>query len=265
MLFLVCPSLRLLRTYLQAWREANMSFTVVTIHTMSSLLLEFLVFMHLFACAYMQLADWKSHACTEEDFQTWDLAAQEEDFYARYDLATHWAASSLTVGALEPNTHSNAERWIQDVAFVTSIIIVGMIIARLSVLIQSLSENEEALRSIRIIGKTLQEHNVPKRIEKRIKNFLKKRAQRITFFECMETLENTLSTPLYNEFRFETPTPVQKYAIPAALCGRDVMCCAQTGSGKTASFLIPIIGEMVRTHKNPIGDMDTPFYGECDP
>jgi len=64
---------------------------------------------------------------------------------------------------------------------------------------------------------------------------------------------------------YKTPTPVQKYAIPAALCGRDVMCCAQTGSGKTASFLIPIIGEMVRTHKNPIGDMDTPFYGECDP
>ena len=37
------------------------------------------------------------------------------------------------------------------------------------------------------------------------------------------------------------PTPIQERAIPAALQGRDVMGCAQTGTGKTAAFVIPMI------------------------
>src|SRR5690348_5151143 len=40
---------------------------------------------------------------------------------------------------------------------------------------------------------------------------------------------------------FVTPTPVQAGAIPAALEGRDVLATAQTGTGKTLSFLIPIV------------------------
>jgi ATP-dependent RNA helicase RhlE len=41
--------------------------------------------------------------------------------------------------------------------------------------------------------------------------------------------------------QFKTPTPVQAEAIPPALKGRDVLATAQTGTGKTLSFLIPIV------------------------
>ena len=40
---------------------------------------------------------------------------------------------------------------------------------------------------------------------------------------------------------FTSPTPIQAQAIPPALTGRDVIGCAQTGTGKTAAFVIPIV------------------------
>jgi superfamily II DNA/RNA helicase len=40
---------------------------------------------------------------------------------------------------------------------------------------------------------------------------------------------------------YTTPTPIQREAIPHVLRGRDVLGCAQTGTGKTASFTLPMI------------------------
>ncbi|HEY5583774.1 MAG TPA: DEAD/DEAH box helicase [Ruminiclostridium sp.] len=41
--------------------------------------------------------------------------------------------------------------------------------------------------------------------------------------------------------KYEKPTPIQEKAIPAILCGKDLLGCAQTGTGKTAAFAMPIL------------------------
>src|SRR5229473_2079283 len=46
--------------------------------------------------------------------------------------------------------------------------------------------------------------------------------------------------------RFSTPTPVQAAAIPRALEGKDVLATAQTGTGKTLAFLIPVMEKLLR-------------------
>ena len=48
---------------------------------------------------------------------------------------------------------------------------------------------------------------------------------------------------------FQEPTPIQAKAIPPALEGRDVLGCAQTGTGKTAAFIIPMIERLAKGSK----------------
>lgn len=49
------------------------------------------------------------------------------------------------------------------------------------------------------------------------------------------------------EAGYEQPTPIQQKAIPPVLAGRDVLGCAQTGTGKTCAFSVPIIQRLCRT------------------
>ncbi len=52
---------------------------------------------------------------------------------------------------------------------------------------------------------------------------------------------------------YEKATPVQEQAIPEILAGNDLICCAQTGTGKTAAYILPILNKLAKEH-NPRTD-----------
>jgi ATP-dependent RNA helicase DDX49/DBP8 len=54
------------------------------------------------------------------------------------------------------------------------------------------------------------------------------------------------------------PTPVQANCIPAVLAGRDILGCAQTGSGKTAAFALPILHTLAKEMFGPFALILTP-------
>jgi ATP-dependent RNA helicase RhlE len=62
--------------------------------------------------------------------------------------------------------------------------------------------------------------------------------------------ELSLAAPLkraLEALQFTAPTPIQASTIPVALKGRDIIGCAQTGTGKTAAFVLPILNQMLES------------------
>ncbi len=54
---------------------------------------------------------------------------------------------------------------------------------------------------------------------------------------------------------YRTPTPIQQQAIPIILAGHDLIACAQTGTGKTAAFVLPLLDKILQTEAGGINTL----------
>ena len=59
-----------------------------------------------------------------------------------------------------------------------------------------------------------------------------------------------------NRLGYITPTPIQVQTIPAALAGEDIIGTAQTGTGKTAAFVLPILNKLLSGPRNRARALD---------
>ncbi|CAF0909513.1 unnamed protein product [Rotaria sordida] len=78
--------------------------------------------------------------------------------------------------------------------------------------------------------------------------------------------EANLATQILSNIRranFEEPTAIQRYTIPCIRQQDDIMACAQTGSGKTAAFLLPIISNLLEYHVDELSESYHPPSPLC--
>ena len=77
----------------------------------------------------------------------------------------------------------------------------------------------------------------------------------IESFEDMSLCRDVMADIKFREY--DKPSPIQAQAIPVILSGRDVLGCAETGSGKTAAFSIPMVQHAL--NQSPLRQGDGPF------
>jgi len=75
-------------------------------------------------------------------------------------------------------------------------------------------------------------------------------------FASLDLIDGLLRT--LESIGYNTPTPIQKQAIPAVLAGRDLLAAAQTGTGKTAAFALPLLQRLAME-----GDQAAPNHVRC--
>ena len=73
----------------------------------------------------------------------------------------------------------------------------------------------------------------------------------MTTFQSLGLSTNILQGVL--DAGYASPTPIQAQAIPVALSGNDLIGCAQTGTGKTAAFVLPLLDRLARSRNRPSG------------
>ena len=78
----------------------------------------------------------------------------------------------------------------------------------------------------------------------------------MTSFASLDLIDGLLRT--LESIGYDVPTPVQKQAIPAVLAGRDLLAAAQTGTGKTAAFALPLLQRLALE-----GDQAAPNHVRC--
>ncbi|KAL3910698.1 MAG: hypothetical protein SGILL_007592 [Bacillariaceae sp.] len=74
--------------------------------------------------------------------------------------------------------------------------------------------------------------------------------------DCDTTLPEFVMTNLIDKDRmsYKAPSPIQKHCVPLALAGHDVLASAQTGSGKTVAFLLPLIASVAKNRRSESDD-----------
>jgi ATP-dependent RNA helicase RhlE len=92
-------------------------------------------------------------------------------------------------------------------------------------------------------------HSKPARVALRLDKRICKKASSLTSFHDFK-LDDAITRALTEE-KYLTPTPIQAQTIPTVMSGRDVIGIAQTGTGKTAAFALPILHRLAASPRPP--------------